>query len=367
MADKQQQIREQVEFYFSDSNFPKDKFLRSTSAMHPEGYVSIELINSFKRMRQIGATPEDVVKALEGSKIVQVSEDGKMVRRLEPIPEKDESVPRSIVAKNFFTWTDEAEREAFKALDIDELKQPFAQFGKILAVRKRRTKGDFPFKPSIFVEFSTEEEAQKAAAAEKVTFKGREIPILLKSKYFEQKAAEKEKRKEQLKQKRAQEKEEKKAKKAAEAAKAAAEAAAARTFEKGCIVKLEGLGEGIKVDDVKQPLKELADCAFVDISGTTAMARFASAEEANKAVKALNENKKEFGGKVPVVSVLTGDEEQAYWNSYFEQREALKKKGQGRGKQGGKKDNKRKREDGDNNTANKDAKTTHAKEEEKKE
>ena len=30
-------ILQQVEFYFSDANFPKDKFLRSTALMDPQG------------------------------------------------------------------------------------------------------------------------------------------------------------------------------------------------------------------------------------------------------------------------------------------------------------------------------------------
>jgi hypothetical protein len=33
----QDKVREQVEFYFSDSNFPKDKFLRSQAAQNEEG------------------------------------------------------------------------------------------------------------------------------------------------------------------------------------------------------------------------------------------------------------------------------------------------------------------------------------------
>ena len=33
----ERKIQEQVEFYFSDSNLPKDKFLRSLVANNPEG------------------------------------------------------------------------------------------------------------------------------------------------------------------------------------------------------------------------------------------------------------------------------------------------------------------------------------------
>ncbi len=43
-------IREQVEFYFSDSNLPKDKFLRSLVANNPEGckcFILSILINRY--------------------------------------------------------------------------------------------------------------------------------------------------------------------------------------------------------------------------------------------------------------------------------------------------------------------------------
>jgi hypothetical protein len=45
MADRQatlDTVRKQVEFYFSDSNYPKDKFLRSQAAQNDEGCIFFE-------------------------------------------------------------------------------------------------------------------------------------------------------------------------------------------------------------------------------------------------------------------------------------------------------------------------------------
>jgi hypothetical protein len=33
------EIKKQVEFYFSDSNYPKDKFLRAQAALNDEGCI----------------------------------------------------------------------------------------------------------------------------------------------------------------------------------------------------------------------------------------------------------------------------------------------------------------------------------------
>ena len=43
----------QIEFYFSDSNLPRDKFLLEQTHATAEGYVDVGVICSFARMREI--------------------------------------------------------------------------------------------------------------------------------------------------------------------------------------------------------------------------------------------------------------------------------------------------------------------------
>lgn len=43
----------QIEFYFSDSNLPRDSFLLSAVEEAPDGYVSLGLICTFSRIRQL--------------------------------------------------------------------------------------------------------------------------------------------------------------------------------------------------------------------------------------------------------------------------------------------------------------------------
>jgi hypothetical protein len=47
------QPKKQIEFYFSDSNLPKDKFLRAQAEAHPDGLVDLSLLLSFSRMRTL--------------------------------------------------------------------------------------------------------------------------------------------------------------------------------------------------------------------------------------------------------------------------------------------------------------------------
>jgi hypothetical protein len=55
-AEVDQQLKKQIEFYFSDSNLPRDKFLLHLTQKTPEGWVSLETISEFKKMRDMGAT-----------------------------------------------------------------------------------------------------------------------------------------------------------------------------------------------------------------------------------------------------------------------------------------------------------------------
>ncbi len=47
------QIVQQVEFYFSDANISKDKFLLKHVKRNKEGFVSLKLISSFKRVKHL--------------------------------------------------------------------------------------------------------------------------------------------------------------------------------------------------------------------------------------------------------------------------------------------------------------------------
>ena len=54
----------QIEFYFGDSNFRTDRFLSGKAKENPEGYVSIELLLTFQRMKQLTTDVAVVAAAL---------------------------------------------------------------------------------------------------------------------------------------------------------------------------------------------------------------------------------------------------------------------------------------------------------------
>lgn len=179
------QILKQVEFYFSDQNLPKDKFLYKVTQQN-NGWVPISTIASFSRMKKFRPVSA-VVDALRQSKeLLEVSEDGESVRRKLPLvePKKEEieaARARSIYAKGF---PDES-----KGLQI-ELEKYFEGYAPVKEVRMRRT-DDKKFKNSVFVEFSSVEDAKKFLEADpKPTYNGTELLTMSKNAYIEMKAAE---------------------------------------------------------------------------------------------------------------------------------------------------------------------------------
>ena len=75
--DVKAKVIKQINFYFGNSNLPKDKFLQKKVAENSDGWVDLSIIGSFKRMTDlipsksvatlasIMKTNEDVVEVIE--------------------------------------------------------------------------------------------------------------------------------------------------------------------------------------------------------------------------------------------------------------------------------------------------------------
>lgn len=181
------EIRRQVEFYFSDSNLPIDAYLLNETGGHKNRPVPLKVIHNFKRMRHF--QPYQLVRdAIAESKFLNLDERDEITRK-KPLNEKftddananralvhSSSMPRSIYAKGF------GEESKTTALDIEAFFEPY---GPINSVRLRR-KDDGEFKGSVFVEFEDEETQQKFMELDpKPQWDGKDLEIMSKQEYVD--------------------------------------------------------------------------------------------------------------------------------------------------------------------------------------
>jgi len=85
-------IRKQVEYYFSDTNLPRDKFLQTAIAKNEDKWVPIETLCTFNRLKVLSTDAAAIADALAGSELVETSEDRTALRRAPSKPLLDESV-----------------------------------------------------------------------------------------------------------------------------------------------------------------------------------------------------------------------------------------------------------------------------------
>ncbi|CAH2058090.1 unnamed protein product [Thlaspi arvense] len=100
--DTVQKIVNQVEYYFSDLNLATTDHLMRFISKDPEGYVPIHVVASFKKIKTVVSGNSQLVAVLQNSTKLVVSEDGKKVRRLNPITEAaiEELQSRIVIAEN---------------------------------------------------------------------------------------------------------------------------------------------------------------------------------------------------------------------------------------------------------------------------
>ncbi|KAG0234830.1 hypothetical protein B0O80DRAFT_424378 [Mortierella sp. GBAus27b] len=296
-------ILKQVEFYFSDSNLPQDKFMTELVRKGKEGYVSISRIASFKRMRE-HKDMELIVEALRESKeLLEVSEDNQMVRRRVPLVPQKDHFQRSIYAKGF--------GEETPSLQL-ELEEYFSALGDVKQVRMRRHADTNEFKGSVFVEYATLDEATKIGATT-LQYKGKDLLVMTKPAYCEMKAKELGLDPNEVRNRTHSRGFN------TEGKKRAREEDKPETIDdiKNKVIKMTGLacGENASLKDLKEKLKDHFRYGYVHWPKESDVLQVQVKSEdmdASKAIELLKSKAFEFNGVTPEMTVATDDESAAF-------------------------------------------------------
>ena len=128
-------ILKMVEFYLSDDNILKDPFLLKHVRRNKEGYVSVKLLASFRKVRSLCRNWKAVAYSIQKSKLLALNSDGTKVKRLTPLPDHDETVTsRSVIVYGFNN----------DKPSVDSISELFSKCGDIALVRILRPGGSIP-------------------------------------------------------------------------------------------------------------------------------------------------------------------------------------------------------------------------------
>ncbi|KAJ3435822.1 la-related protein [Anaeramoeba flamelloides] len=78
-------IRDQIEFYFSDSALSKDHYLQELISQNKKQYVPLYELISFRRLQSLTRDLDLIAESLEQSETLELSEDKESVRRKVPL------------------------------------------------------------------------------------------------------------------------------------------------------------------------------------------------------------------------------------------------------------------------------------------
>jgi len=322
------QIINQVEFYFSNSNLPRDKYLLSFYESDPENMVPIPEIASFARMKKLTSDLVTVVSALEKSTKLRMNAQKTHITRIESLPNQINLSKSTIYIKGIPLSS-----------TLDDISTKFSEWNApVQCIRMLRQFDNKSFNGSAFIEFASEKMA-KAFVEHKRKWHSEdenELIVMMRNDYFRAKKEQKEtKHIDNNDQDKENQPEIKKRK--------APTQLGPHTYKKDLLMKISTLPLSIDRDAIKTYVESLENvkCKFVDLpeNSTSAVVRLKedSTLAASEVIEKLTESKKEISkGIVPQLSVLTGEEEDKYWQAIFD-RQDRREANLGKGRRGGKK------------------------------
>lgn len=270
-------IAKLVKFYFSDSNFRHDRFLKEESAKDSEGFVKLSVLLTFNRLKSL-TTDEAIVAdviathdSLKGKVVLSDAKDA--VRRANPLSEVDDSPKRTVFVDGFDVQGPEP--------TIDELVEVFKAFGEVNIIRKRRGGNADKTKPKrflgqAFVEYESESSVEAIIAMSKavgIKHNEKDLSIMPLSDWLNRK------RKREPTQEQGASKTEK-------------QAPEELKYETGLILKICDIPDGVGYNDIKKEFGNHGYVKFVEhkFGDPVGYVRFGTTEDCQKALTCYAEN-----------------------------------------------------------------------------
>jgi len=169
---------QQLEFYFSDANLSKSKYMKEQMKQDRtnEGYIKISVIQTFNRVKNYSV--EQIQEAVRKSTKIALSPDGTCIKRTEPLP-----VIFNADVERRTIYVDHLPND----ITHDKLKEVFSRFGEVVYVSvPTMTGADEITKPKgfAFIEFLNEDSASSALNFDGEKIGDREVLVISKKSWF---------------------------------------------------------------------------------------------------------------------------------------------------------------------------------------
>lgn len=325
LADK---IIKQVEYYFSDVNMSKDKFMQE-EIQKDSGWVDLEVLTKFNRLKILSTDYKVIINALKksDSNLLEIDEEKNRIRRAKPLPENLSEFETSLKQNTVYV-------KGFPAtISLDDLYAFFEPYGKVLQIFMRRFPSTRQFKGSLFVTFETQDQMQSFMDLNEVKHEETVLQRETQEAYLQRKGPQLDAAK-SAKLKREQEKEDKKKQR-----EEAEQAFYKSQVVLGSVLHLKGLGSGATREIIRELFDSHAKIRWIDFNkgDPEAYVRF---QEENKAQLALDAALKANNDELKIKDekfeyrILEGEEEQQFWKDTIKKLIEQKSKGR-KGKKSG--------------------------------
>jgi hypothetical protein len=332
-----------LSFFFSDTNLRSDTFMKKEMKFN-DGMVAIQKLLRFNSIKKITADQEKIVQAVETSEllkpILMLNKDKTSIGRINKfdINNIKDNIPLTLFVKGLPTSNVEISEDGKElppksyAVQVDEVKQLFLEYGEIALVRLRYKKKLKKSDPTIakgeaFIEYESEEMARKAAAdlckvgdaepKKRLTIKGNELFVQPMKEWLELKEKEE-----------GEEKSDKRKRKssAEDEGKEAADDEFDIVWNPGCVISVKGFPDNCDREAIREAMKDYAPSdpkeLYLDFSRgqKSGALRFETpTDKIKELAEKLNSGEIEIiGCKVESAHVLEGEEEKTYWDNFKE-------------------------------------------------
>lgn len=127
-------VQELVEYYLSEANLVKDMFMLKHVTKHREGYVSLKLLATYKKVKHLTRDWRVVAHTLRDSEDLELNPEGTKVRRRNALPQEldEDTRPfRTVLAVEV----------SHELANMNALAEFFAKFGEMVSLQMHKPGG----------------------------------------------------------------------------------------------------------------------------------------------------------------------------------------------------------------------------------